>query len=75
MTLKEAREVARLIGFADGGCSNCVSDLIAHANRKFPKFIWSKGEDDWKHHREVYLNEYQIETDDHYVPVIVELRK
>lgn len=41
MTLDEAENVARLIGHADHACSNCVRDLVTHANRIFPGFRFS----------------------------------
>jgi hypothetical protein len=48
MTLEEAREWARIIGYADGGCSHCVGELADAANEAFPDFVFVMGsyEDD-----------------------------
>ena len=46
MTLEDAKEVARLLGYADAGCPYCVADLVERANKLFPLYKWeSSGED------------------------------
>lgn len=40
MTLDEATAIARIIGTADGGCSNCVGDLVDQMQAAFPEFDW-----------------------------------
>jgi hypothetical protein len=41
MNLREAETIARLIGYADGGCGKCVFEMVDHANRLFPEFLFS----------------------------------
>lgn len=43
MTLGEAKGIAEIIGTADSGCSDCVGDLVARMNEKFPEFVWETG--------------------------------
>jgi hypothetical protein len=69
MTLDDARIIAELIGFADRGCSNCVGDLVEHANRLMPKFSFRMGKDPIA---ETYLSKYDIECTDWRIPVTVE---
>lgn len=38
MTLDEAKRLARIIGYADNACSNCVGKLVDKANALFPEF-------------------------------------
>lgn len=38
ITLTEAKKIAQLIGYADRGCHNCVSDLVEKANDFYPDF-------------------------------------
>lgn len=40
MTMEEARRVASVLALADGGCSHCVSDLVARMQTLFPEFDW-----------------------------------
>lgn len=68
MTDDEAKLIAKLIGFADRGCSNCVGDLVDHANRLFPQFYWKKPYPNINL-VDTYRNEY-----DHYLQVNVERR-
>ena len=73
MTTDEANKIARLIGFADRGCNNCVRDLTEHANRIFPEFIWTTV-DDSDMHVDTYINADNIECKDWYIHVTAEPR-
>ena len=42
MTLDEANRIARLIGYADSACSNCVGNLVTQANTLFPEFKFTQ---------------------------------
>ena len=46
MTLDEAQKLADIISTADGGCSDCVGDLIKRLNDSFPTFVFEVTEDD-----------------------------
>lgn len=74
MTIGEAKKIARLIGFADSGCDNCVTDLVDHANRLFPNLKFTKHSQDWQRDQEVYHNQWGLEIIEHFVPVTVESR-
>lgn len=41
----DAQKIAYIIGYADGGCSVCVRELVEHCNRIFPGFIWEYTEE------------------------------
>lgn len=44
MTLDEAKKIGKqIIGYADGGCDQCVTDLVERLNAVFPEFIWETG--------------------------------
>jgi len=43
MTLDEAIKLGKIIGTADGGCSNCVGLLVELANKEFPEFNFTTG--------------------------------
>lgn len=73
MQLEEAQKIALLIGFADSGCSNCVDDLVDHANRIFPEFTWTMSRDRAAH-RLTHINEDGIECTNRFIPVSVEPR-
>lgn len=45
MTLDEAKTVAEIIRRADGGCSNCVSELVREANERLPQFRFAHGDE------------------------------
>jgi hypothetical protein len=40
MTIDDAQKIAKIIGTADGGCSNCVGDLVERLSKMFPSFRW-----------------------------------
>ena len=40
MTNEEAKKIARVIVKADGGCHNCVRDLIQRLKKFFPDHNW-----------------------------------
>lgn len=40
MTLEEAKEVAKILDEADGGCSHCAQCLRESAQAVFPEFNW-----------------------------------
>lgn len=44
MDIIMAYKIAYLIGFADRGCPNCVADMVEHANRIFPDYIFEQTE-------------------------------
>ena len=46
MTDAEAQTITRIIGTADGGCSNCVGSLVEILNQKFPQFKWTMEDHD-----------------------------
>ena len=70
MTREEAEIVAQLIGYADGGCANCVGDLVRCANRMLPQFVWSVP-DRVLCVQERYINEYHMEAYDDRIVVDV----
>lgn len=41
MNIAEAAEIARIISWADGGCSVCVGSLVDRLNAAFADFEWS----------------------------------
>lgn len=60
MTLEEAQTLAKLLGYADGGCSNCVSGLVEHANVLFPAFRFvNTGEDVREQTDQYYEGEHE----------------
>lgn len=40
MTQDEANKIAEIIACADGGCSNCVTELVELARQQFPEIEW-----------------------------------
>lgn len=48
MTLEEATKIALICSTADGGCNNCVGDLMVRLNETFPEFEWGYN---WKAER------------------------
>lgn len=77
MTKAEAELVAKLIGFADGACSNCVRTLVEQANRLFPEFIWTFPSDDTLAHDYYNLDWHMLGDEpwcESYIPVTVEPR-
>lgn len=43
MTLEEAQIVANIVAHADGGCSNCVREMLDLLNARFPAFHFAFG--------------------------------
>jgi hypothetical protein len=41
LTLEEARKVAAIVAYADGGCSHCVAALVKELDETFPEFSWT----------------------------------
>jgi len=41
MTLDEAKKIAVIAAWVDGGCSVCVGSVVAELNEKFPEFVWT----------------------------------
>lgn len=41
MTLEEAKEIAKLIAIADGGCKGCVTEMVAQFNKANMGFYFS----------------------------------
>ena len=39
MKLEEARVVGKIVGTADGGCADCVENLLVALERAFPEFF------------------------------------
>ncbi len=44
--------VAQIIAMADGGCSNCVGELVRHMEEEFPEFPWKERTDFYMHHED-----------------------
>jgi len=42
MTYEEAVKLCGIIGFADGGCGHCVSDLMNSVQEEWPDIPWRK---------------------------------
>lgn len=40
MTFDEAKQIARIVGTADSGCTICVGHLVDQMNERFPAFRW-----------------------------------
>lgn len=40
MTLEEAKIIAGVLECADGGCSQCASELADEMSAVFPAFLW-----------------------------------
>lgn len=41
MTPEEAQTIARIAGTADGGCPNCVSDIVERLNKAELGYVWT----------------------------------
>lgn len=48
MTLDEARKVAKIASYCDGGCSVCLQGLREDLEEAFPEFMWTYTEKDAK---------------------------
>jgi hypothetical protein len=42
MTDREKKKLAKVLATADGGCSNCVSDIAYEMDKAFPGEGWSE---------------------------------
>jgi hypothetical protein len=57
VTLEDAKKVAQVLTWADGGCDVCVRTCFEIAAEKFPEFPWSEWFNKWR--------EWQGSDDDH----------
>lgn len=66
MTLEDAEKIAVLIGYADHACNNCVGDLVEHANRLLPGFVFEATEettrDEWPATHTLYANRIVVKV-------------